>query len=187
MRDRHAWRRSRAGPRCTRSSRASIRRRPRGSSPTTRSASSARWRSTTSPTSRCRSCCKSRNTCTFPYTPLKIALVPGDRARAARAHRRALRRDARAGPDRGAARAARGLRARAATCRRCAASVTARPGNTSTANRPATLREHGIAATRQLAKRQLTWLRAMEDDDRIRLPAPGLERPGAGAFAPGTC
>ena len=26
----------------------------------------------------------------------------------------------------------------------------------------ATLREHGIAATRQLAKRQLTWLRAMQ-------------------------
>ena len=30
-----------------------------------------------------------------------------------------------------------------------------------------TLRERGVAATRQLAKRQLTWLRALEGVERI--------------------
>jgi tRNA dimethylallyltransferase len=34
------------------------------------------------------------------------------------------------------------------------------------------LREAGIAATRQLAKRQLTWLRAMAADERIACDGP---------------
>ena len=58
------------------------------------------------------------------------------------------------------------LRARgdlvARTCPRCAASATARPGKRWTAQWPiGELRERGIAATRQLAKRQITWLRSM--------------------------
>ena len=38
----------------------------------------------------------------------------------------------------------------------------------------AALREKGIAATRQLAKRQLTWLRAIKDVEPIARPEPGL-------------
>lgn len=37
------------------------------------------------------------------------------------------------------------------------------------------LREQGLAATRQLAKRQLTWLRSMQDLTRIDCLQPGLE------------
>ena len=37
------------------------------------------------------------------------------------------------------------------------------------------LRDHGLAATRQLAKRQLTWLRSMRDLTRIDCLQPGLE------------
>ena len=58
----------------------SIRKPRRGWSPTTRSASSARWRSTTSPASRCRNCCKKPKYVYFPYTPINIALLPSDRA-----------------------------------------------------------------------------------------------------------
>ena len=39
----------------------------------------------------------------------------------------------------------------------------------------ATLREKGVAATRQLAKRQLTWLRAMPDVERFDCLADDLE------------
>jgi tRNA dimethylallyltransferase len=37
------------------------------------------------------------------------------------------------------------------------------------------LREQGIAATRQLAKRQLTWLRAMEDVAEFDCLAPDMQ------------
>ena len=36
------------------------------------------------------------------------------------------------------------------------------------------LEVRGVAATRQLAKRQLTWLRAMRDVERMDCLAPGL-------------
>lgn len=38
------------------------------------------------------------------------------------------------------------------------------------------LRERGVAATRQLAKRQITWLRAMEQRRRIACDAPGAQQ-----------
>jgi len=40
----------------------------------------------------------------------------------------------------------------------------------------AALRETGIAATRQLAKRQLTWLRSMADNIAVDCLAPALDR-----------
>jgi tRNA dimethylallyltransferase len=40
----------------------------------------------------------------------------------------------------------------------------------------ATLRETGIAATRQLAKRQLTWLRGMTDRQVVWCDAPGAQQ-----------
>jgi tRNA dimethylallyltransferase len=40
----------------------------------------------------------------------------------------------------------------------------------------ATLEDRGIAATRQLAKRQLTWLRAMDDVERLDCLRPDLAR-----------
>ena len=43
------------------------------------------------------------------------------------------------------------------------------------AHTPGDLRERGIAATRQLAKRQLTWLRSM-DAQTLDCLAPGLPR-----------
>ena len=49
------------------------------------------------------------------------------------------------------------------TCPRCAASATARSGKCSKALPAAELRDRGIFATRQFAKRQLTWLRATPD------------------------
>ncbi len=67
------------------------------------------------------------------------------------------------------------------TCRRCAQSVTARRGRISKANWTShALREQGIAATRQLAKRQLTWLRSWPDAVTLDCLASDLE---AQAFA----
>ena len=97
--------------------------------------------------------------------------------RCTRAIARALRRDARGGAGRRAAR--RCARATRCTprCRRCAASATGRRGNTSTAQIDApTLRARGIAATRQLAKRQLTWLRGIAADADRALRAGVIER-----------
>ena len=49
-------------------------------------------------------------------------------------------------------------------CRRCAVSATARSGKCWKAPLPrAELLERSIYATRQFAKRQLTWLRSMKD------------------------
>ena len=99
----------------------------------------------------------------FPYRPIKIALMPSDRAilhdRIARrfdeilaaglvAELRALREEYGLEPDMPAVRAV-GYRQ---AWQHLAGELDLDA-----------LREHGIAATRQLAKRQLTWLRAMED------------------------
>jgi tRNA dimethylallyltransferase len=99
----------------------------------------------------------------FPYTPVKIALVPGDRA--------ALH-------DRIAARfevmLELGLIGELRRLRAEYALDVSMPSMRCVGYRQvwqyldgkiglAALREQGIAATRQLAKRQLTWLRAMKD------------------------
>ena len=93
---------------------------------------------------------------------LALALLPADRARLHAAI--AARFDAMlaAGLVDELRRAARGATGSIPRCRRCAASATGRRGNISTAAIDrAALRATGIAATRQLAKRQLTWLRAL--------------------------
>jgi tRNA dimethylallyltransferase len=99
----------------------------------------------------------------FPYTPVKIALVPSDRA--------ALH-------DRIAARfeamLALGLIGELRKLRKDYALDPSMPSMRCVGYRQAwryldgeiglaALREQGIAATRQLAKRQLTWLRAMQE------------------------
>ena len=99
----------------------------------------------------------------FPYTPIKIALVPSDRA--ALHARIAARFDAML--KLGLIGELRNLRAEYAL-------DAAMPSMRCVGYRQAwrylerefglaALREQGIAATRQLAKRQLTWLRAMKD------------------------
>ena len=84
-----ARRDAKAGPRCTPSSRASIPRRPRGSRRPTRSASSARSRSTRSPARRCPRCRARAKRGRRSGRRSRVALVPPDRARAARARSRA--------------------------------------------------------------------------------------------------
>ncbi len=98
----------------------------------------------------------------FPYTPIRVALLPGDRA--ALHERIAQRFDAML--DAGLVDEVRRLREEYALepdmpAMRCVGYRQAWDhlnGNISLAE----LREQGIAATRQLAKRQLTWLRGME-------------------------
>jgi tRNA dimethylallyltransferase len=99
----------------------------------------------------------------FPYTAIKIALVPGDRAAL---HQRIEQRfdDMLAN---GLVREVESLRSRYGLDRTM-------PSMRAVGYRQAwqhlegeldldELRSHGIAATRQLAKRQLTWLRSMND------------------------
>jgi tRNA dimethylallyltransferase len=98
----------------------------------------------------------------FPYTPLKVSLVPGDREAL---HARIARRfDDMLGA---------GLVAELKQLREDYALEPGMPSMRCVGYRQAwehlegrigaeALREQGIAATRQLAKRQLTWLRAME-------------------------
>ena len=99
----------------------------------------------------------------FPYTPIRIALAPGDRAGL---HERIERRfdEMLAG----------GLVAEVERLRDEYGLDSTMPAMRCVGYRQALqhlageldlaeLRDHGIAATRQLAKRQLTWLRAMED------------------------
>jgi tRNA dimethylallyltransferase len=110
----------------------------------------------------------------FPYTPIKIALVPSDRARlhVAIEKRFDLMLEA-------------GLVAEVRRLRDEYSLDSTMPAMRCVGYRQAwqfaegqlsaeELRDHGIAATRQLAKRQLTWLRAMTDvtvfdtpDDRL--------------------
>ena len=99
----------------------------------------------------------------FPYSPIKIALVPSDREEL---HRRIGQRfDGMI--KRGLAEELRGLREeygleagmpsmRAVGYRQAWEYLSGRIGMDA-------LREQGAAATRQLAKRQLTWLRSMND------------------------
>jgi len=98
----------------------------------------------------------------FPYTPLKVSLVPGDRevlhARIARRFEEMLAA--------GLVDELRKLREEYALeagmpSMRCVGYRQAWEHLEGRAD-AAALREQGIAATRQLAKRQLTWLRAME-------------------------
>jgi tRNA dimethylallyltransferase len=99
----------------------------------------------------------------FPYTPIKIALVPGDRAvlheRIESRFDEMLRR---------------GLVGEVAQLRETYGLDPTMPSMRCVGYRQAwqhlagdldaeELRSHGIAATRQLAKRQLTWLRSMTD------------------------
>ena len=110
----------------------------------------------------------------FPYTPVKIALVPSDRA--------ALH-------DRIAARfeamLALGLIGELRKLRKDYALDPSMPSMRCVGYRQAwryldgeiglaALREQGIAATRQLAKRQLTWLRAMHEPKVFDCFAPDL-------------
>jgi len=99
----------------------------------------------------------------FPYSPIRIALVPGERARL---HERIERRFEDM-LELGLIGEVRRLRAQYALdpempSMRCVGyrQVWQYLDN---AFGLATLREKGVAATRQLAKRQLTWLRSMKD------------------------
>ena len=118
------------------------------------------------------SCAQRRDAPTRDPPPL-IALEPDDRALAARAHRRSA--STRCSTPAWSTRCARCARAATCTptCRRCAASATARPGRRSTRARRRRAERRcarrGIAATRQLAKRQLTWLRGMPQREVRRL------------------
>jgi len=99
----------------------------------------------------------------FPYTPIRISLVPSDREVL---HMRIAQRfDAMIAA--GLVAELRGLREEyaleaAMTSMRCVGYRQAWEHLEGRINL-AELREQGIAATRQLAKRQLTWLRAMAD------------------------
>ena len=140
----------------------STRRPRRASSPTTRNASSALevFYITNRPMSELL---KKPKYVYFPYTPLKIALVPGDRAEL---HDRIAARFE-AMLELGLIGELRKLRADYALdpsmpSMRCVGYRQAwdyLDGEIGLA----ALREQGIAATRQLAKRQLTWLRAMKE------------------------
>ena len=98
----------------------------------------------------------------FPYTPIRIALVPGDRSRL---HERIEERFERM--------LERGLVAEAERVREEYGLESTMPSMRCVGYRQALqhlngeldlegLRSHGVAATRQLAKRQLTWLRSLE-------------------------
>jgi tRNA dimethylallyltransferase len=99
----------------------------------------------------------------FPYTPFKVALIPSDREVL---HRRIAERfygmiELGLTDELGKLREEYGLEAgmpsmRAVGYRQAWEYLSGRIGM-------AALREQGIAATRQLAKRQLTWLRGMND------------------------
>jgi tRNA dimethylallyltransferase len=99
----------------------------------------------------------------FPYTPIRIALLPGDRA--ALHERIAQRFDVML--EAGLVGELRGLREEYGLepempSMRCVGYRQAWDFLDNRISR-AELREQGIAATRQLAKRQLTWLRGMSD------------------------
>lgn len=111
----------------------------------------------------------------FPYTPIKIALIPGDRE--VLHERIAQRFDEMI--EQGLAGELKALREeygleRDMPSMRCVGYRQAwdyLEGRLGAAE----LREQGIAATRQLAKRQLTWLRAMNDVTEFDCFAAGLE------------
>jgi tRNA dimethylallyltransferase len=158
---------AKAGLRCMRSLRASILPRRGALSPRTRSASSARWRCTGT-TGRALSALQDEGRRSAPpFETLRIALEPSDRgvlhARIAERFRRMLDE---------------GLVAELDVLRRRYRLDAAKPSMRAVGYRQvwetlegiapeATLEARGIAATRQLAKRQLTWLRAMDGIERF--------------------
>ena len=110
----------------------------------------------------------------FPYTPIRIALVPEDRSAL---HRRIEERFARMLDD--------GLVDEAAKLRDEYGLDSTMPSMRCVGYRQALqhlggeltrdeLFDHGVAATRQLAKRQLTWLRAMTDVKLFDCVAPDV-------------
>ena len=110
----------------------------------------------------------------FPYAPIRIALVPEDRAAL---HRRIEERFARMLED--------GLVEEASRLRDEYGLDSTMPSMRCVGYRQALqhlggeltreeLFDHGVAATRQLAKRQLTWLRAMTDVKLFDCLAPDL-------------
>jgi tRNA dimethylallyltransferase len=111
----------------------------------------------------------------FPYTPIRIALVPGERAQL---HERIARRFE-IMLELGLIGELRNLRAQfaldpAMPSMRCVGYRQAwqyLDGEIGLA----ALREKSVAATRQLAKRQLTWLRSMQDVTEFDCLAPDLE------------
>ena len=160
---------SAAGPRCTPNSRASIpapRARIHATDPQRIQRALEVYRAQRPPDQRMAARRTRRDR--LPFRVLKLVLAPRDRAVL---HARIERRfDAML--DAGFLDEVRALRAlpdlqrhpHRWTCRRCARSAIARPGSTWTAQRDAAeFRDRAIAATRQLAKRQLTWLRGELD------------------------
>ena len=127
----------------------------------TRSASSARSKSIACRAGPCRRCrAGARAAAGALGATLRDRADARRSAAAAPGDRPSFRRDAGGRPGRAScARCASAMRWRRA-CRRCAASAIGRRGISSKGeSTPPTLRDRGIAATRQLAKRQLTWLR----------------------------
>jgi tRNA dimethylallyltransferase len=111
----------------------------------------------------------------FPYTPIKIALAPSDRAQL---HQRIAQRFE--------VMLELGLIGELRKLRQEYALDAAMPSMRCVGYRQAwqyldgefglaALREKGVAATRQLAKRQLTWLRAMRDVTEFDCLAPDVE------------
>lgn len=111
----------------------------------------------------------------FPYTPIKIALVPSDRAQL---HQRIAQRFE--------VMLELGLIGELRKLRQQYALDATMPSMRCVGYRQAwqyldgefglaALREKGVAATRQLAKRQLTWLRAMRDVTEFDCLAPDLD------------
>jgi tRNA dimethylallyltransferase len=149
-----------AGRRCTPSWRGSTPKRRRASSPPTRSASSARSKWCASPARRWPSLARRRKP-PLPYRPHSARPAALRPRRAACAHRAALRRHAGRRPHRRGDRAApKKYRLHAGLpSMRCVGYRQVWDCLEGTIDRAA-LREKGIAATRQLAKRQLTWLRS---------------------------
>ena len=99
----------------------------------------------------------------FPYTPIKVALVPEDRAGL---HERIERRfvqmvDAGLVEEASRVREEYGLESSMPSMR-CVGYRQALQHLSGELTREELI-AHGVAATRQLAKRQLTWLRSMED------------------------
>jgi tRNA dimethylallyltransferase len=110
----------------------------------------------------------------FPYTPIKVSLIPGDREAL---HRRIETRFDEM--------LRLGLPAEVKTLREEYGLEPGMPSMRCVGYRQAwdfldgridaaALREQGIAATRQLAKRQLTWLRSMDDVTEFDCLAEGL-------------
>jgi tRNA dimethylallyltransferase len=110
----------------------------------------------------------------FPYSPIKIALIPSDRSRL---HAEIERRFD--------AMLAAGLVAEVERLRHAYALDASMPSMRCVGYRQAwqhvegrldaaALRDEGVAATRQLAKRQLTWLRSMSDVTVFDTPQPAL-------------